>query len=334
MIKINKPKKLSIANIPTPIHLLGSISRNLNAKIMVKRDDYTGLITSGNKIRKLEYLMYDAINSECDTIVTIGGIQSNHCRATTAIAKQYGFNVVLILCGENPERYTSNLLLNKMLGAEIIWVDQKQYNDTIKLFEKVKNDLQVKGLKPYFIPEGGSNAIGVWGYIDVIKEIIDFQEKNNVVFDSIFCATGTGGTHSGLLIGKKLFNLNCNICSFNVNHTGKIFERKISELINQTIEKYSLKINIDDKDIHVIDGYVGPGYAKMNDSELVNLIKLIRLEGIFFDQVYTGKTFLGFLQEYSNKSDLFGKNVLFINTGGMFGLFAEDEQITRVINNS
>lgn len=324
-------KKFNLANLPTRIEKLENLSSEYGAEIYIKRDDTTGLYVSGNKIRKLEYLLYEAKLRECDTIITAGGIQSNHCRATVFSAVRMGFNPVVLLKGEEPEVYTANLLLMKILGAEIIYITEEQYKNVNETLNINAERLKSNWLKPYIIPVGGSNSTGSIGYLNAFNEIMKQEKELGFKFDSIIIAAGSGGTYAGLFLGKLLSGHQADIFGVNVCDDEDYFVNEITSIMEECIKRYSLKIKFGRDDIKIIDGYVGLGYAKATKEELEFYIEIGRKEGIVFDHVYTGKAFRGFVNEYKKDKSRFGKRILFIHTGGLFGLFAQSEFLTEVL---
>ena len=324
-------KKFNLANTPTRIEKLETLSSEYNAEIYIKRDDTTGLYVTGNKIRKLEYLLYEAKQQGCDTVITAGGIQSNHCRATAFASVRMGLNPVLLLKGTEPEMYSGNLLLDKMLGAEIIYITDDQYaniSETLKInAERLKSNF----LKPYIIPVGGSNSTGSLGYMDAFYEIMKQEEELGFKFDSIVFASGSGGTYAGMLLGKLLSGHHTKIFSVNVCDDEEYFNKEITKIMEECIERYGLNIKFDPGQINILDGHVGLGYAQATTDELRFYIDISRKEGIVFDHVYTGKAFKGFITELQKDRDRFGDRILFIHTGGLFGLFSQSEFLTEIL---
>lgn len=325
------PKRYPLANLPTRIHTLERLSKKYGVSLSIKRDDETGLLTSGNKIRKLEFLAQDAITQGCDLLITWGAIQSNHARTTAAVAAQLGMDCLVLLRGEKTQHYQGNLLLNRLLGADVIFVDPEEYARIDAAAERFAEKLRRQGKKAYLIPEGGSNALGSMGYVQMVKELADQVKKNRLAYDSIVCAVGSGGTYAGLLLGKKLFKLKSEIIGFNVCQDAAYFRKKIMAIIEQAIVSYRLPIRVHPDEIKIIDGYVGPGYALSSPEQLATLREVARLEGIVLDPVYTGKTMHGLLDCLRKDPKQFGRRILFIHTGGIFGLFPKAEELSEVM---
>jgi D-cysteine desulfhydrase len=324
----NEPGRVGLARLPTPIHKLERMTELLGGpEIFIKRDDLTGIGLSGNKIRKLEYLLAAAGEQGADTLITCGGIQSNHARATAVAAAQNGMNTVLVLRGESATPYDGNVLLDRLVDAEIRLVTPEQYAERIgEIMEEMAAELRGAGRRPYIIPEGGSNPLGVWGYIRAAGEIGDQLETMGLEPDVIITAVGSGGTHAGLSIGRKLFDLSARVVGFNVCDTAEHFRTLIGRLATGTIERYGLPVQVAADEIELIDGYVGRGYALSRPEELELIRTVARMEGLFLDPVYTGKAFFGLADQI--RQGRFGKDhrILFVHTGGIYGLFTPEKR--------
>lgn len=325
---MNIPARLSLANLPTKIEKLERLSQKLGGpQIYIKRDDQTGTEVSGNKIRKLEFSVKEALDLGCDYLITCGGIQSNHCRATAAVAAKLGLKAALVLRKSGNEEIDGNLLLDKLLGAETFFVsleeDEKRRDE---ILEEVKKSAEKKGFKPYIIPGGASNGIGAFGYFKAIEEIKKQEDELGINFDMIASAVGSGGTYSGLFLGKKLLSHTADIFGVNVCDSREYFVDKISGIICESLKYLNVELEYDKKEIHIIDGYVGKGYAISSPGELEFLSYLAKLEGIILDPVYTGKALYGICQELKKGRLKQYKNILFIHTGGVFGIFPHKNQ--------
>ncbi|TET23256.1 MAG: D-cysteine desulfhydrase family protein [Candidatus Cloacimonadota bacterium] len=318
-----KPMKLTIPTLIGEIGKLGS-----TANIFIKRDDLNGLLISGNKARKLEYLVADAKRKRCDTLITCGGVQSNHCRITAVFAKQYGFDCHLMLriYGKPKKIYTANLLISKLLNATIHYITPSQYDNRNEVMKQHAKKLQKKGRKPYVIPEGGSNEIGILGYRDCMMEMAGFIKRKKI--EAVYCAVGSGGTYAGLLLGKKLLNVHTDLNGILVSNSVQYFQEIINTICNKAIKKFRFPISIDTSCMNLIDGFIGPGYGIPYPAEL-KTIKRVAQSGIILDPVYTGKTFHGMLDDVKKKKY---KKVLFIHTGGIFSIFAYAKELTNTIN--
>ena len=332
------PPQINLARLPTPVQPLHRTGEKLGADLYVKRDDLTGAALSGNKIRKLEFVLADALDRKADTIITCGGAQSNHCRATAIAAAMLGLNCRLLLRTPDPSRPPSadgNILLDRMAGAEIVWITPEDYQKRDEFMEREGTSLQAEGRKPYLIPEGASNALGAWGYIraaeELVNDIANLPGGANPA-TTIINAAGSGGTSAGLILGAKMFGLKARIVSVNVCNDRDYFVNAIGAICEKAMADYQIEIDFSrDRDIEILDGYVGRGYALSRPKELELLYEVARTEGIFLDPVYTGKAFFGMDQELKNNPTCFGERVIFIHTGGIFGLFPVAEQIQPVL---
>jgi len=321
------PEHIPLANIPTPIEPLDRLSESLGCKLWVKRDDLTGSATSGNKVRKLEFTLARARQQGANVLITCGGVQSNHCRATAILGAKLGFKVHLLLRGEEPGRHEGNLFLDHLAGAEISYFSPKYYNARQDfIVSEIIEEYQAKGMKPYFIPTGASDGTGIWGYISAAKEI---AEQKEVKFDQIVVATGSGGTQAGLTVGASHYLPGCEVNGIAVCDDESFFQNKVREDIRLWSDLYKQQIDLETLKIKVSDKYIGPGYAKAC-SEIFECLELVaRKEGLILDPVYTGKAFFGMLSEIE-AGHLPGENILFVHTGGIFGLLAQThEYMTR-----
>ncbi|MEH7123076.1 D-cysteine desulfhydrase [Bacillus sp. JJ1773] len=321
---------------PTPIEYLGNFSKALEGpNIFIKRDDLLGLTLGGNKTRKLEFLMADAKEKGADTIITCGAVQSNHCRLTLSAAVKEGLKCVLVLeervpSSYNPQASGNNFLFN-LLGVENVIVVPGG-SDMLNEMKIVADELAEKGRKPYVIPGGGSNEIGVVGYVACAQEIIEQTANSGLNIDYIVVASGSGGTHAGLLTG--LFGEGCQIpiIGINVGRAEAAQKQLIQNLVSKTAKFIGLEEEIPNELVVCKDNYVGPGYS-LETNEMIESVQLLaRTEGILLDPVYTGKVMAGLIDHvrkgYFKKND----NVLFIHTGGSPGLFAYESTVLQNIN--
>jgi D-cysteine desulfhydrase len=319
------PERISLANLPTKIEKLERLSQNLGGpQIYIKRDDQTGSEWSGNKVRKLEYSVKDALNKGCNYLITCGGIQSNHCRATASVATRLGMKSCLVLRGSKDAEIEGNLFLDKMLGAEIVYINAEQYSSSRnEIMENIAKEKSKEGFKPYVIPEGASNGIGAFGYYTALLEIAQQEKELNLNFDAIVIAVGSGGTFAGLLLGKKAISYKGEIYGINVGSDKTYFENCILQIFDESCKIAGAKFPLTREEIHILDGYVGRGYALSTPEELDFITGLAKLEGVIFDNVYTGKAMYGFVKEIKKGTFNKAKNILFIHTGGMFELFSQ-----------
>lgn len=322
--------KINIANLPTKIEKLEKISIELGVNIFFKRDDQTGSEVSGNKIRKLEYSIKEAIDQGCDTLITCGGIQSNHARSTAAAAIKAGLSSILVLRTNEEPEVDGNYFIDRLLGADIRFITSDEYsNNRQEIMENIVKELEKDGRKGYIIPEGASNGVGSLGYINFVKEVLEFEEKTDVVFDTIVVAVGSGGTYAGIHMGNDIYlDGKRRVVGFNVCDTAEFFKEKVKEIIKESKEYLNEKDleKVKSENMDIIDGYVGEGYALSTEEELNFIWDLAKKEGVILDPVYTGKAMFGLHNEIKKGSFKNSKNILFVHTGGLFGLFPKKNQ--------
>lgn len=327
MASINRIK---LANLPTKIERLNRLSEQLGKNIYIKRDDQTGMEFSGNKIRKLEYCLAEALDKNCDYLITCGSIQSNHCRATAAAAAKLGLGVYLVLKGDENTSVEGNLFFDKMLGAEIKFVTGEEYkNKRAEIMESIKDELEKKGYKPYIIPEGASNGVGSLGYVNAMEEILEQEKEMGIKFDAIAVTVGSGGTYSGLYYGNRINNNSAVVYGFNITETKEHFQRVVIKLLEEISQYTGRKIDVAMDDIDIIDGYVGRGYALSRPEEIEFLSYLAKLEGLILDPVYTGKAMYGLVEEIKKGTFDKHENILFVHTGGIFGWSVEQRGLLK-----
>ena len=321
-------KKLSLANFPTKIEKLEKISNESGVNIYIKRDDQTGSEISGNKIRKLEYSIYEALENGCDTLITCGGIQSNHARATAAAGIKLGMRAILVLRSDETPEMEGNYFLDKVIGADVRIISSDDYRERrMEIMQKIKAESDAEGHKAYIIPEGASNGIESLGYYSAMKEIKEQEKELGIKFDRIVAAVGSGGTYAGLCMGNaEFFNGEKKITGFIVCDDAEFFKKKSEEIIEEAQKYLDKSIIIKAEEMDIIDGYVGIGYAQSRDEELEFIQKTAKKEGVIFDPVYTGKAMYGMMNELEKGTFKKGENVLFIHTGGLFGIFSKRNQ--------
>ncbi|MEE9305263.1 MAG: D-cysteine desulfhydrase family protein [bacterium] len=321
------PPRVPLARLPTPIERLPRLSERLGVELFVKRDDLTGFLTSGNKVRKLEFLVAEAQAQKCDTLVTCGALQSNHARTTAVVARRLGMESSLVLRGEPPEAYPGNLLIDMLVGAQIRTIEPEAWPRRAAIMEEVAEELRAAGRSPYLIPEGGSNALGACGYAHWVAEVMAQCEEENLVFDAVVHAVGSGGTSAGLLMGQALHGFQPAIVGIPVCNDAATFRRIIGSILEEAESHLGLKVDGPLDAIELVDGYVGEGYGKNRPPEWSALVDVARTEGLLLDPVYTGKAFFGLLQEVRADPGRFGRRILFIHTGGLFALFPKEPEL-------
>ena len=318
---MRSPKKINLANLPTPIQQI-----NFEGKeFLIKRDDFTGSDLSGNKVRKLEYLLQHARREKAEIIFTCGGDQSNHARATAAAAAILGIKSRLFLWGSEIAKPTGNLFLDKMYGAEIIFLNKKNFNNVDEIMTEERRKLVKKGKRVYVIPAGGSTTLGIWGYISFISELKKQIDLKNV--NGIFSACGSGGTAAGLLVGTALNKFKMKIFAVNVLHSKEDIRKKILQLAEGAVLDFNLACKIDGSNLEIIDGYSKEGYKNISDQKLKLITEFARSAGILLDPAYTGKAFCAYNDLILERGK--GKKVIFLHTGGIFGIFPKRNEFLK-----
>lgn len=334
-IKSILTQKENFAFIPTPIHKLENISKLLlGPNIYIKRDDNTGLALGGNKTRKLEYLLHEALRDNCDIVVTIGAPQSNHCRQTAAACALYNLECHLILIGHEGEvnnsdnSDTGNILLNKLLGAKLHFFTKEE--EAYSFAAKIIDDLKSNNRRPYLIPPGGSNATGLNGYINAYKEILEQEKNMNINFDYIIFGSSSYGTHAGLIVGQKVFGndkkkiYGISICkSFLDSHSKITPEEKIVNLVQNYNIKYGTNISITPDEVILDQRFNERGYAIISEDDLLAINLFAKKEGIILDPVYSGRAAGAMIKMIKNEEIKKDENILFIHTGGSPAIFTD-----------
>ncbi|AWL11753.1 1-aminocyclopropane-1-carboxylate deaminase [Saliniradius amylolyticus] len=316
--------KVSLAHLPTPLEFLPRLTEALGGPdIWIKRDDQTGLALGGNKTRKLEYLLGDALTSGADTIVTAGAIQSNHCRQTAAAAAKLGLDCHLVLGSEPPDTVTGNLLLDQLFGAKLHWAGRERRGEPLS---ELVSELKAQGRSPYLVPYGGSNPIGALGYVEAIKEL---KQQNGPEFSHILFASCSGGTHAGMLAGQAKYGLNSKILGIRIDKQDPMdgpYEQQLTKLTQQTTRLLTPEVTTDK--VQLNNDYMAGGYAVLGQQEVEAIQMLARTEGILLDPVYSGRAFAGLVDLVQQGFFDSDKPVLFWHTGGSPALFAYHQQLS------
>ena len=312
--------RIRFAHLPTPIEYLPRLSKALNGpRLLVKRDDLTGLAFGGNKTRKLEFLVAEAQAQGADTLLSTGALQSNHCRQTAAAAARFGFGCTLVLVGEPPARTSANLLLVDLLDAKIIWTDLAHRDETLQAaFESAR----LQGRKPYLVPYGGSNSTGALGYAYAMEEFIG----QGVYADWIVFASSSGGTQAGLILGARLFGFSGKILGISVDEPQRNLQMHVAKLASETSERLGPRIEFDMADVLVNADYAAPGYGVLTGAERAAIRLFAKSEGLLLDPVYTGRAAAGLIDLITKGFFKRDETVLFWHTGGQPALFAEKYQ--------
>lgn len=310
---------------PTRLVPLRRLSAHLGGPtIWLKRDDELGLAGGGNKARKLEFLVAEALERGADTLITTGAVQSNHCRSTLAAARTEGLECRLVIeervPGSYDERATGNNFLFRLLGAEKIAVVPTG-TDLAAAMQAEVDELAAAGRVGYVVPGGGSNPLGALGYVVAAKELVAQFDELDLVVDRLVVASGSGGTHAGLVAGLTGLSSGVKVLGVSTRADKAAQEAKILDLARRTAALVGSAVEVRPEDVQVVDDYVGPGYSLPTDA-MVEAVKLFaRLEGILLDPVYTGKAAAGLI-DLVRRGELGDGDVVFVHTGGWPALFA------------
>ncbi len=317
------PEKLQIANTPTPIeHLKDLEGTPEHIEVYIKRDDYTGVELSGNKIRKLEFIMKDALDKGEKVVITCGGLQSNHCRATAALAAKLGMKCHLVLGGDGPDCLGNNAL-DQMFGAEITYINASSFEDYNETMEALKKSYEGSAQTVRIIPVGASTPLGTFGYVSAFNEILEQEKILGIKFDTICVAVGSAGTFAGLWLGNALAGSQKKIVGMNIADRNKDYEKLVASLSRGALEIIGESLeNMPEVEIY---DYTYTGYGSISDANAAYIHDFARTKGILLDPVYTGKAFYGMLEEIKMDNPHIHGNVLFVHTGGIFGALARKD---------
>jgi len=308
-----------VSLLPTPFYRMNSLSKLLECNIYIKRDDLTGFAFGGNKTRKFDFLIADALKKGCDSIIGIGANQSNFCRILACVGAKYGLTVHLILSGKEPKNPTGNLLIDHLLDATIYHIDTTDPEERMKKALEVKNHLEYNGKNVYFLPPGGSTLIGALGYIAGWGELMDDFERQQIVVDKVIHASSSAGTQAGLVAGQAITGWSGEIIGMSVDVPKDELEKNVRDLAQSAGD--FLNIQVPRSIINVDENYIGKGYGirTAGCEEAVELFA--KNEGIFLDYVYTGKAAHGLIDYCRSGKITPDETVVFIHTGGNIELF-------------
>jgi D-cysteine desulfhydrase len=315
---MNNFPRLHFAHLPTPIEELPRLTEYLDGpKILVKRDDQTGLAFGGNKTRKLEFLVAEALEQGAKMLITGGALQSNHCRQTAAAAARFGLDCTLVLNGEMPDHPSANLLLDQMFGAEIVTIADRALRD--QTLQETYDKAVAAGRKPYLVTYGGSSPTGALGYAFAMKEFIE----QNVHADWIVFGTSSGGTHAGLVLGQRVFGYNGKVLGISIDEPEEWLKNRVSLLASDASEKLGDRIDFTREDVLANEEYCKAGYGVLTEAEREAVKLFAKLEGLLLDPVYTGRAAAGMIDLIRKGFFKKDETVLFWHTGGQPALFAE-----------
>ncbi len=313
--------RVPIAHLPTPLEPMPRLSERLHGpEIWIKRDDQTGLAGGGNKTRKLEYLLAAAQAEGADTLITGGAPQSNHCRQTAAAAARAGLRCVLVLSG-SPAPVSGNILLDRLLGAEIVWTGAVPRNEMMQAtFQRER----AAGRRPYLIPYGGSNPIGASAYVAAVEELAaQLQAQNLPPFNRIVFASSSGGTHAGLALGVRALDMPTQVFGISIDKPElELTDEIVARLANETASLLNLDFSFSASNLAASADYLGGGYGVMGEAEAEAIYLFARTEGILLDPVYTGRAAAGMIDLIRKGVFARGERILFWHTGGLPALFA------------
>jgi D-cysteine desulfhydrase len=317
--------RLPLAFLPTPLHPLDRISHELGGpRIWIKRDDQTGLVTGGNKTRKLEFLVGEALALGCNVLLTTGAAQSNHCRQTAAAAVAAGMDCHLVLSGAPNGRDEGNLMLDRLLGAVVHWSAREM---RLAELARLSDELRTSGHKPYAITYGGSDPVGATGYAVALEELREQVRDAGLSLDAIVFASSSGGTQAGLVAGSRLLNWDVELVGISVDEQAEKLQSVVADLATRTLVRLGEKSTVHPDEVLVEAGYLGGGYGVVGELERQAILRLARAEAILLDPVYTGRAFGGLMDLITRKRFGPGQNVLFWHTGGTPALFAYGPQL-------
>lgn len=318
--RLNDFSKVKLGHWPTPLVELQRLGSKLGVQLSIKRDDLTGLALGGNKTRKLEYILGDAVAQGCDTIITAGAAQSNHCRQTAAAAAMLGMKCHLMLGGVAPQCAQGNLLLDELLGAQIHWMGEQRKGEEL---DRLYRELNLSGSNPYIVPYGGSNELGAMGYVSAVQELA-LQQAGRAKFDCVIFASSSGGTHAGLTLGNALSNQWGSLVGINIDklEAGGNLAKYIADLTSSSAIAMGLNQRFSADDIRLNSDYLGDGYGILSHADKEAIAMLANQEGILLDPVYSGRAFAGLIGMIRSGQISRGSRVLFWHTGGAPALFA------------
>lgn len=317
-----KANKIDLGFFPTPLQKLDNLSKLYSDyNIYIKRDDHSGLASGGNKTRKLEFLIQRALEDGCDTVITAGAQQSNHCRQTAAACAKVGLACHLLLGGDQPDTYDGNLLLSSLFGATIHFTKKNRKGEDIQL---LKEKLESEGKKSFVIPYGGSNSTGALGFVLAVEELKQQLTERQIKIDYIFFASSSGGMQAGLTVGKELYGLDAELIPISIDKdetNGFTLEEVVFDIVKELTQELSINRKMELSDIRLNRDYDSAGYGVVTAHEIHAIDVLARNEGILLDPVYTGRAFYGMIDFMNKKKLPADSNILFWHTGGLPAVF-------------
>lgn len=312
--------RLRLAQLPTPLEEAGRLEQHFpGVRLFLKRDDLTGPVLGGNKARKLEFLLADARQQGAAVVLTVGAAQSNHARLTAGLAARLGLECILVLEGTEPEEKQGNLLLDRLLGAEVRFAGARPAQEVM---EEMAAGLRGQGRRPYAIPVGGSTPLGALAYCLAMEEMLCQASSLGIVVHRVYVANGSAGTQAGLVLGARVLDPTLRVIGISVSRSSGECRLRVADLATGAAALLGLPLTVLPGDVEVRDGYVGPGYGIPTPSCLEAIDLLARYEGVLLDPVYTGKAMAALLDDLRRGEVKEGENVVFWHTGGSPALFA------------
>ena len=312
--------RVRLGVFPTPFYRLDRLSEQYGRGIWIKRDDLCGVALGGSKVRKLEFVLAEALDQGCDTVFTTGGAQSNHAALTAACAARLGMKCILLLKRRGVTEHRGNLVLDDIFGAQVEFMDTDSYEDIYAEMRKRCEILAANGRKGYIIPVGGSTALGAIGYAECVREMAEQAKEAGIEISHVASATGSGGTTAGLVLGTSLFLPQAKATGLGVDTDP--FEEIVSELVKEAVGLVGQPVPTDMDSRFRMIYHVGAGYAIPNAEDTPYIEELARQEGILLDPVYTGKAWAKFLMLVKEGYFDGQEHIAFVHTGGAAALFA------------
>lgn len=318
---LQTPPRLSLAQLPTPLQRLDNLSREVGGpRLWIKRDDLTEGPAGGNKLRKLEFSVGQALAEDANVLITAGAKQSNHCRATASVAARLGLECHLVLAGRPPDGVLDgNLLLDDLMGADVTYIHPREIDRLPEILGDLADRLRAQGKRPFVIPLGATDAFGLWGYVLAARELQQDFERLGIAPRYVVCAVGTGGTCAGLALGAQLFGLSTRIVGMSVSRSKEVCSADLEAVAADWCRHAGLERS--ELDVDFLDDFVGPGYGRADAPVFSTIRRVARAEGLVFDPVYTGKSFDGLLRELAAGRLRDSEDLVFLHAGGLFGTF-------------
>lgn len=317
--------RVRLGYLPTPLEEMPRLTQALGGpRLFIKRDDQTGLAGGGNKTRKLEFSVADALRQGADTLITVGGVQSNHCRQTAAAAARCGLRCILVLRGHPPAARNGNLLLDHLLGAEVVFSGSRTREEVA---DGVAKEQQAAGHHPYLIPVGASNEIGAVGFVAALEELESQLKAAKLHVDRVVFASSSFGTQAGLCVGAKAIGFTPQLSAIAIDSSRGELQAGVAALAGPTIRRLGLALSLTPEEVVASDGYLGAGYAIMGPPEQEAIQLVARTEGILLDPVYTGRAMAGLIDLVRKGEFAKDETIVFWHTGGSAALFAYADQL-------